>query len=143
MDKNILVPMDDSPQAEAALRYALEEFPEAAITAFHVVRLPEGYWPAFVESDEDLPGYKAAQNHAQDLLEAAVQTASDYDRKIDTVMEFGDPSREIVEYAIEHGFDQIVIGSHGRKGASRILLGSVSEKVVRRTPMTVVVVHEQ
>jgi len=40
--------------------------------------------------------------------------------------------REIVDYAEDHEIDQIVMGSHGRTGATRLLLGSVAELVVRR-----------
>lgn len=64
MVKDILVPVDDSPQAKAALNYALEEFPEASITTLHVIQLPEGYWAAFAESEEDLPGYETAHRYA-------------------------------------------------------------------------------
>lgn len=143
MTNEILVPIDGSAQAEAALEYALEEFPEATITAVHVIQLPQGYWTNFAESREDLPGFENAYDHAQDLLEAAEKTAADHESEIDTAILTGDPSNEIVSYAVERGFDQIVMGSHGRKGISRVLLGSVSEKVVRRAPMTVVVVREE
>lgn len=143
MARKTLVPMDDSPQAEAALAYALEEFPEAAVTAMHVVRLPEGYWSAFAGSEEELPGYERAHDRARALLESAARTAADGGRDIETVVKRGKPAREIVEYATENGFDQIVMGSHGRHGVDRVLLGSVSESVIRRAPMTVVVVHEQ
>ena len=44
------------------------------------------------------------------------------------------PARTIVEYADEEGFDDIVIGSHGREGISRVLLGSGAGTVVRRGP---------
>ncbi|WP_254524588.1 universal stress protein [Natrinema caseinilyticum] len=138
-----LVAMDDSPQASAALSYALEEFPESAVTALHVIRLPEGYWTSFTDSETELPGYESAQEHARELLETAERTAAERDRELETVVETGKPGREIIDYAVENGFDQIVIGSHGRTGVDRVLLGSVSEQVVRRAPMTVAVVHEQ
>ncbi|SFS64778.1 universal stress protein [Halostagnicola kamekurae] len=142
MVEQILVPMDDSPQATAALEYALAEFPEASITAIHVIELPEGYWAAFVKSEDDFPGHEQAHNRANDLLEETVERASDADRDIETVVETGKPAHEIVEHAVENDVDQIVIGSHGRKRAGRLLFGSVSESVVRTAPMTVVVVHD-
>lgn len=142
MVDNILVPVDDSPQASAALEYALEEFPEASITALHVIELPEGYWMAFVNAEDDFPGSEQAHSRANGLLEDTVEKASNTDRDIETVVETGKPAQEIVEHASENGFDQIVIGSHGRKRAGRLLFGSVSESVVRTAPMTVVVVHD-
>ncbi|QLG48527.1 universal stress protein [Natrinema halophilum] len=143
MVRKTVVAVDGSPQASAALAYALEEFPESSITALHVVRLPEGYWTSFTDSETELPGYENAQESARELLESAEQTAAESDRELETVVETGKPAREIVDYAVENGFDQIVIGSHGRTGVDRVLLGSVSEQVVRRAPMTVAVVHEQ
>jgi len=53
----------------------------------------------------------------------------------------GRPTKVIVEYADDHDIDQIVMGSHGRSGMSRILLGSVAEIVVRRASVPVTVVR--
>jgi nucleotide-binding universal stress UspA family protein len=53
----------------------------------------------------------------------------------------GVPSRAIVEWAEENEVDGVVIGSHGREGVSRVLLGSVAETVVRRSPVPVTVVR--
>ncbi|MFP4187941.1 MAG: universal stress protein [Halobacteriales archaeon] len=53
----------------------------------------------------------------------------------------GDPAREIVAYAEENNVDRVVMGSHGRDGATRVLLGSVAETVVRRSPTPVTVVR--
>jgi len=143
MIETVLVPVDESPQSEAALKYALDEFPDASITALHVIRLPEGYWSAFSDSDQGLPGYDNAHSLARELLERAENTATEHGGDVDTAVATGDPGQEIVEYAIENDVDQVVMGSHGRKRASRLLFGSVAEKVVRNAPMTVVVVHDE
>jgi nucleotide-binding universal stress UspA family protein len=52
----------------------------------------------------------------------------------------GDPAAEILRYAGEHAIDLIVVGRHGRTGMSRVVLGSVAERVVRgaRCPVLVV-----
>jgi nucleotide-binding universal stress UspA family protein len=47
----------------------------------------------------------------------------------------------IVTYADENDVDHVVLGSHGRKGLTRVLLGSVAEAVVRRSPVPVTVVR--
>jgi hypothetical protein len=52
----------------------------------------------------------------------------------------GDAANEIARYAREHGVDLIVIGTHGRTGMSRALLGSVAERVIRTAPCPVLVV---
>ena len=52
----------------------------------------------------------------------------------------GDPATEIVRYTRDAGMDLIVMGTHGRTGLDRLLLGSVAEKVMRDAPCSVMVV---
>jgi len=52
----------------------------------------------------------------------------------------GDPATEIVRYAGEAGMDLIVMGTHGRTGLERLLMGSVAERVLREAPCSVLVV---
>jgi nucleotide-binding universal stress UspA family protein len=52
----------------------------------------------------------------------------------------GDPATEIVRYAVDAGMDLIVMGTHGRTGLERLLMGSVAEKVMRDAPCSVLVV---
>jgi nucleotide-binding universal stress UspA family protein len=52
----------------------------------------------------------------------------------------GDPPSEIVRYAADAGMDVIVLGTHGRTGVERLLMGSVAEKVMREAPCSVLVV---
>lgn len=52
----------------------------------------------------------------------------------------GDPASEIVRYAHDAGVDLIVMGTHGRTGVERLLMGSVAEKVMREAPCSVLVV---
>ena len=49
----------------------------------------------------------------------------------------GDPADEILQLAVEHQIDLIVIGTHGRTGLSRWILGSVTETILRRSPCPV------
>ncbi|WP_412781655.1 universal stress protein, partial [Aeromonas diversa] len=62
-------------------------------------------------------------------------------RAVRTVIEHGDPSRMIISYTETHDVDRIVLGSHGRSGLSRVLLGSVAETVARRSPVPVTIVR--
>ena len=52
----------------------------------------------------------------------------------------GDPASEIVRYAVDNGIDLIVMGTHGRTGVDRLLMGSVAERVMRDVPCSVLVV---
>src|SRR6185295_7251497 len=55
----------------------------------------------------------------------------------------GDAADEIVRYARDHGIQLIVLGTHGRTGVSRVLLGSVAERVIRTAPCPVLTVPER
>lgn len=57
-----------------------------------------------------------------------------------TAITMGRPAQAIVEYALGHDVDMVVMGTHGRTGVSRALLGSVAEAVVRRAPCLVLTV---
>jgi len=141
MTEQILVPIDGSDPSTEALAYAMETYPGATITALHVIPVPEGYWAAFGDPEEEIPGYDRAREHAREVLAAARETAEDRGREIETETLTGKPERAIVNHAEEGGFDAVVIASHGRDGISRLLLGSVTETVVRRSPVPVVVVR--
>ena len=56
---------------------------------------------------------------------------------VDTQTRVGDAASEIVRYAGEHGYDLIVVGTHGRRGFRRLVLGSVAELVVRTAEVPV------
>ncbi|HET8541291.1 MAG TPA: universal stress protein [Anaeromyxobacter sp.] len=54
----------------------------------------------------------------------------------------GDPAVEIARFADEEGIDLVVLGTHGRTGLSRLVLGSVAERVLRRAPVPVLVIRD-
>ncbi|GAA0645534.1 universal stress protein [Salarchaeum japonicum] len=138
----ILVPIDSSQQSTDALEYALEEFQSDDITLIHVIDpIEAGYTAQATVPGYSEEWYEQAQEDAETLFEQAQETADEYGVSLDTVTEVGRPSRTVVDYAEENGFDHIVMGSHGRSGVSRILLGSVAESVVRRSPIPVTIVR--
>jgi nucleotide-binding universal stress UspA family protein len=140
MDKRVLVPVDGSERAHRACEFVREEYPGATLVLLHVVNPagtgynPGASLPSF--SEEWYEREKEAAEELFDEVEAAAGSAT-----VERVLEVGKPSRVIVEYADEEGVDQIVMGSHGRSGVSRVLLGSVAETVVRRSPVPVTVVR--
>ncbi|WP_135828663.1 universal stress protein [Halorussus halobius] len=142
MAKNVLVPTDGSPQSDDALVHALEEFDGGTITVLHVIDpIDAGY-----NAPVGMPGgseewYENAQEQSEAVFADAQEIADEYGVELDTRQEMGRPARTIVAVAEEDDFDQIVMGSHGRSGVSRILLGSVAETVVRRSTIPVTVVR--
>jgi len=142
MTDHVLVPHDGSPQAAAALDYALAEFPEAEIVVLNVIDpMDVGYSAGAMLPDFSEQWYESAKEATEDIFEEARAAAADHPGGFRTVRELGRPSQKIVDYADEHDVDHVVIGSHGRTGVTRILLGSVAETVARRSPVPVTLIR--
>lgn len=145
---HVLVPMDGSPLSKQALEIALEEYPGATITVLHVIDPSEpGYsFPIEVDLDvEPLHGseewYERSRELADELFSEVAEIADGYDAEILTKTTVGETGREIVSLATESDIDQIIIGSHGRRDVDQALLGSVTETVVFRSPVRVLLVR--
>lgn len=136
----ILVPVDGSEQATAALGFALNQFRETPITVLHVIDVAVDY------SHEQLQGtyvedqLDELRERADDLLRSTVEQTQ-ADRDIQTETTYGKPAQSIVEFSSDNEFDQIVMGSRGRSRVAH-LFGSVAETVVQRSPLPVTVVRE-
>ncbi|QFU83096.1 universal stress protein [Natronorubrum aibiense] len=141
MADRVLVPYDGSTPSNDALEYAFETYPDAEVTALHVIEVPESRIDVLEGPELRPPLTEKAREYAMELLEGATALADTHDRDLETAVVTGKPDRRIVEYATKHGHDAIVIGSHGRSGVSRVLLGSVAADVVRRAPIPVAVVR--
>lgn len=146
--ERILVPMDGSPLSKRALRIAFDEYPNAEIDVLHVINPAQpGYsYPVEVETEnEPLHGseewYERSEEFAEQLFAEARAMAEEYDADVTTETSVGEPGREIVDYATQHDIDQILIGSHGRDEDEGFLLGSVTETVVFRSPVRVLLVR--
>jgi nucleotide-binding universal stress UspA family protein len=142
MTKRLLVPVDGSDPADAALAFALEEYPDAEVTVLSVIDPTDvGYGSIEAAPSTFERLQEAATERTDRILEAARERAEERGVDVETESVVGVPSRAIVEWADEHDVDGIVIGSHGREGVTRVLLGSVAEAVVRRSPVPVTVVR--
>lgn len=145
MTTHVLVPIDGSQQSWDALEYAFDQFEGERITVLHVVDPSEGVQAGGEFGYFDPSALERAKERGDRLCEQARERAENADILSSTVLEeaseTGRPARGIVTYADEHDVDHIVMGSHGRTGASRILLGSVAETVARRAPVPVTIVR--
>ncbi|MDL5362054.1 universal stress protein [Halalkalicoccus sp. NIPERK01] len=135
MAERILVPIDDSDRSTEAMEFAFDRNQDATFVALHVHEPVYGEGFAWRERDEK------ADDEVEQLFAHAEELAAEHGVALETVSSEGRPSDEIVEYAEENPIDSIVMGSHGRSGASRVLLGSVAETVTRRSPVPVTVVR--
>jgi nucleotide-binding universal stress UspA family protein len=139
---HVLVPLDGSPLADAALDHALETF-DCRTTVLNVVtpmddRMSEG---GVLEPGEDRT--EAARERAERLVAAARDHAADADRTVETVVDTGSPAEAILETVEDRGIDHVVMGGHGgeRGELARRLLGTVATSVVSEAPVTVTVVR--
>jgi nucleotide-binding universal stress UspA family protein len=145
MYKRILVPLDGSDTSERGLREAIGLAVEqkAKLVLLHVVDdfplMMEGSAVAsFQEMRTQLTDY------GERLLAKAKAAATDAGAQADTVMReltAGRIADVIVEEAANQGCDLIVIGTHGRRGLSRMALGSDAELVARASPVPVLLVR--
>jgi nucleotide-binding universal stress UspA family protein len=139
MAKHVLVPTDGSSLSESALDFTLAEWPDADVTLLHVIDPVEAGYSASALPSGSEEWYQNAVESAEGYFEAArTRTGRD---DVAGRTEVGRPAKTIVGVAEEDAFDHIVVGSHGREGVSRIVLGSVAEHVVRMSPVPVTVVR--
>ncbi|SER44594.1 universal stress protein [Natrinema salaciae] len=141
MTRRILVPVDNSSQSEKALEYAVEEYPDEHITVLHVIELDRASIygdEGFLYGDEYL---EQLRRRGTEELERASETAAEHGVDVTTELREGKPASTITGYIEDHDIDHVVIGSHGRSGPTRILLGSVAEAVTRRSPVPVTTVR--
>jgi nucleotide-binding universal stress UspA family protein len=139
--RRILVPHDFSETAEKAfgLALALAAKLGASLTLLHVYEVPSYAFAEGVPLPVSLTEEIAAA--ARSALEVLAGRAAQEGVPIATLLRQGAAWSEIAAAAKEPGADLIVMGTHGRRGVARMLLGSVAEKVVRTAPCPVLTVH--
>ncbi|PCR90379.1 universal stress protein [Natrinema ejinorense] len=148
MPSQVLVGFDESTQANFALRYTLSTYPDAEIHVLYVNDLAEQYRTDDHDGEGDIydfPSeelYERSRTDAEELLERAAEIPRDFETEIQTESIDGKADSTIVTYAEEHDIDHIVLGSHGRNGLARYLLGSVAESVARRAHVPVTIIRE-
>jgi nucleotide-binding universal stress UspA family protein len=140
----IVVGVDDSEQAATALRWALAEgsLRQATVEVVHTWSPPVSALPfgatLVVPIDESAID-AAARSHVEQIVAAAVAATPGPGPAVQVTILPGTPSQALVEVA--EGADLLVVGSHGRTGFSRMVLGSVAMAVVHHAPCPVVVVR--
>ena len=123
----ILFATDFSPASEAALKYAtaLARDSGARLLIVHVEELPTPY----AGGEMMLPQPEYPNPEIRKMLEAVVPT--DKNVAYEHHLLLGTAAEDIVRVATEEKADLIVIGTHGRTGLKRVLMGSVAEAVMR------------
>jgi nucleotide-binding universal stress UspA family protein len=138
--KKVLVAVENSPIAAHAVDVGIElaRSLKAEIALIHVTEPPIAYAVDAGISTNELMAQ--AKREDQKLL-TGVRERLSLPASVQDFLPAGDPATEILKAATEWPADIIVLGSHGRTGVSRVLLGSVAEAVTRHAPCPVLVVR--
>jgi nucleotide-binding universal stress UspA family protein len=134
MSSRILVPLDGSALAEQALGYA-EHLAEATSARLFLSRVLPVYLIQPAESDLD----RAEQARA--YLRGVADGLWERGRQVETTTPWGDPAHVIVEQARSEGASMSVMGTHGRAGLARVVLGSVVTGTLRRTDVPLMLIR--
>ncbi len=139
MFKKILIPTDGSENTKAAVRKGLEmaKATGGEVTALYVV--DQTSFINFPMDSTIVSVYTLLEKEGEEALEFVKKEAEALGVKVTTRIEEGSPSRKIVDLSAEH--DLVVMGTLGRTGFSKLLLGSVAERVVRFAKCPVLVVR--
>jgi nucleotide-binding universal stress UspA family protein len=143
MFHNIIVPVDGSEPSNAAVTFALRMAGDdhASVTFAHAIEVTKII--AMTSASSIGPSYAvdAARDAGKEILEEARAQAKDANIDAATELIEGDCVSALLALAQAKKADLIVVGSHGRSGLTRALLGSVAEGVLRRSPIPVLVTH--
>lgn len=137
--KKLLIPVDFSSHSERAVDYGCvigKKF-SAGVILMHVI---EPFQYSVTDTLKLIDHRRALQTLAESLLDNLEKTLREKGVRAQAVLGSGIPYREILHHAEEQKVDLIVMGTHGRTGLERLVLGSVAEKVVRTAPCPVMTV---
>jgi nucleotide-binding universal stress UspA family protein len=147
MYEHILVPTDGSEAAESAVEQAVDLAAQydATVHALYVVDVDATNLSLGTEQVDrirqgridEMPEVKA---EADDATGFVADAGAERGVTVEEHVTAGSPARAIRRFVEDNDIDLVVMGSHGRSGLSRVVLGSVAEKVLRRTRLPVLVV---
>jgi nucleotide-binding universal stress UspA family protein len=136
--RHMLVGYDGSPQSEKAVEvaFSLADCIDSSVLIFAVARPPEPATSVELEAVLD-----DAKEHYQEGFKKILEKARAHDLDVKTDMAVGHPGEQIIHRAEVDKIDLIIVGRRGRSAISRMMLGSVSERVLRYAHCPVMVVH--
>lgn len=142
LPKTILVPTDFSDCADEALEYALKLAKplDATVRIMHAYLVPAAGWEGDWAPPPDMITQLEANIRAK--LDAILSKAQRTLPSTTSTLFNGDPRDAVLKAAGDLNADLIVMGSHGRRGIARALLGSVTEHVLRRAPCAVLAIRQ-
>ncbi|MCI0439482.1 MAG: universal stress protein [Chloroflexi bacterium] len=146
MIQNILVPLDGSKHSEAALPYAIAiaQGAGAGVTLTRVADEPfleiDPFGPPPYSLDEVRAVKETIEEDVRNYLEEQAQRLRDLGPQVETAVLSGRPSEAILDFAEERQPSLIAMSTRGRSGLSRIVLGSVANRVLQGTRLPVMLI---
>lgn len=139
--KKIMVATDGSEQNKKAISYGIE-FAKLSGAKLYVVYVVDTAAFASIPMDAGWElMYELLETEGKDASDLVVELGESQGLEIESAVLEGHPSNEIIEFAEGNDIDMIVIGTLGKSGLDRFLLGSVAEKVTRNSKVPVLVVR--
>jgi nucleotide-binding universal stress UspA family protein len=140
--RHILVPTDFGEPSARAVNLGIElavKF-EAKLTLLHAYEVPLYTYPQAEAIVVDL--FTPIEQAAREQLNSALASVQQKLPQAKAILRSGVPWREILSAVEEVAADVVVMGTHGRRGVTHALLGSVAEKIVRLSPVPVLTVRD-
>ena len=134
----VLVPIEESETSNLVIKRS-GQFAKTTNCELTILTVAEEiiHYPDFPQT----PLYHKREEKAQELLRKAKSTLKNYNIDCNTRLAIGPVSEEIVRIAEEENFDVIFMGSRGKGGLKRMLLGSVADRVIRHAHCSVTVIR--
>lgn len=139
IENSVVVPWDYSEMSIDALRKAQALVDPSKIHVVHVTEYPSAYEYGIVW---DMVDQDAIIKRLDEAFQEVVDEHSDLQAADFTVL-FGVPGTKVAQFAEEKQADLILMASHGRKGFSRMLLGSVAERILRTAGCPVLILRDK
>ena len=137
--ESVLVPTDGSDAAETAADFGLDVARQYG-SRLHVVSIVDAFAMGLDVRSELMTD--VLEEAAQDAVDSIADRAGEDVAAVETAVGYGNPYRKLRQYIEDNDVDLVVMGTHGRTGLERYLLGSVTEKLVRTSPVPVLTVRD-
>lgn len=142
MYKKILVPLDGSELSISILDHVIAIASDCRVPEVVLMRVREPLDPTVIETLDAKIAVELDEAYREDAASYLEKIAGTLKKKgINAKIEVlaGNPAEEIIKYIQSRGVDLVIMSTHGRSGISRWVFGSVADKIIRNSPVPVLI----